>query len=114
MININHLNRPAPRIVHAVAELAETFHPEAYAEARTAAESTPTESNASDPDSAETEQSYANVSEPSSSDSSPSETTPDESAPVEEQPGFGVPVALVALAVGLLGAKRRSDRSHEP
>lgn len=106
VININHLNRPAPRIVHAITELAEAFHPEAYAEARTASES-----NASD--TSGTDSSESSATESGESDSSPNEASPDEGDTVEEQPGFGASVALVALVVGLLGAKRRSVRSDD-
>ena len=34
VVDVNLLNRPAPRIVHGITELAETFHPEAYEQAR--------------------------------------------------------------------------------
>lgn len=42
IVDINHLNRPAPRIVYGITALAETFHPDAYAAAQEAAQSTPT------------------------------------------------------------------------
>ena len=42
VVNINHLNRPGPRVVYGVSKLAETFHPEAYAAAAAEAESTET------------------------------------------------------------------------
>jgi iron complex transport system substrate-binding protein len=93
VIDINHLNRPAPRIVHAITELAATFHPEAYADAQAAAESTENAVVATDV----------------------THATDDPGAPddPEDQPGFGSLAALAALVVGLLAAKRRSGRSEE-
>lgn len=90
-IDINHLNRPAPRIVHAVTELAETFHPEAYAEAVAEAE---TEAG---------------------SDSDSNESTDDAAADAADDsdgvPGFGLPTAVAAVFALLasLGAIRHGD-----
>jgi len=42
IVETNYLNRPGPRIVHGITKLAKTFHPEAYASAVEAAESTDT------------------------------------------------------------------------
>lgn len=78
VLDINHLNRPAPRIVHAISELAQAFHPEAYEEAVTQAAETPTETE--------------------------TETPPP--AP-DDQPGFGVTLAVGAfLALTLLFVRR--------
>ncbi|TKR25864.1 PGF-CTERM-anchored ABC transporter substrate-binding protein [Natronomonas salsuginis] len=94
VIDINHLNRPAPRIVYAITELAQTFHPEAYADARASTEATETP--------AET------------TDTSTETATPAAPDAPDDLPGFGALAALAALIGGLLAAKRRSERSEEP
>ncbi len=87
-IDINHLNRPAPRVVHAISELAQTFHPEAYEEARAEAESTPTETET--PEATPTE-------------------TPDETPDPDDQAGFAPIVAIASLLVAAVLANRRND-----
>lgn len=72
VLDINHVNRPAPRIVYAITELAETFHPEAYAEALEAAQETPTPEETPTPTPEET---------------STPEDTPDEESTDEDSSG---------------------------
>ena len=109
VVDINTLNRPAPRIVNVIAELAEAFHPEAYAEAVEATlEPTPDaeqdETPESTPDAEQDE-----TPEPTPDAEPTPEPTPDDA---DDQPGFGVAVALVALSLSaVLAAKRRSDRT---
>lgn len=101
VIDINVINRPGPRIVHAVTRLAETFHPEAYAEAKRAGESTPT-----------SDQSIEGT--PPTDSNSPGNSTPTQnltSTPLggpDEQPGFGPISALVSLVIVALALGGRS------
>jgi iron complex transport system substrate-binding protein len=91
-LNVDYLNQPAPRTIGPIREMAQTFHPEAYAEANATA--TPTEMTPSETPTAVT---------PSDS---PTDATPSET-PVGS-PGMGVSAALVALAgAALLAARRR-------
>jgi iron complex transport system substrate-binding protein len=41
VVDTNHLNRPAPRVVYAVSQLGEAFHPDAYAAANATVTATP-------------------------------------------------------------------------
>lgn len=82
-VDANRMNQPGPQVVYAVDNLAETFHPDAYA----AAQEDTAEADETEPESEEGE-------EPTDAD--------------EEQPGFGVVAALVALvAAGVLFFRRR-------
>jgi iron complex transport system substrate-binding protein len=119
VVEINHLNRPAPRIVHAVSTLAETFHPEAYAAANATATPTPspTATPPSDPTSSPTRTTTPSVPADSSTPTDPpTSTRTASSTPTEGEPtttdadgsGPGVVTALVAglLALGLAGWRR--------
>lgn len=79
-INTNYLNRPAPRIVYAVRQLTETFHPEAYEEAVAAADS---EDSTSTSGESESESSEADGSESDDSESSTPESGESESSTSE-------------------------------
>lgn len=78
VVDINHLNRPGPRIVHGIAAMAEAFHPEAYASAAEA------ETNATGTAAA---------------------GSTDDAGPLD-QPGFGAAPALLALLLAVLAARR--------
>ncbi|OIB55440.1 PGF-CTERM-anchored ABC transporter substrate-binding protein [Natrialba sp. SSL1] len=93
-VDVNHLNRPGPRVVHAVAAMAEAFHPEAYAEAVADAE-TESETDADDKSQADSD--------------SDSDTTDDS----DGIPGFGiVPAGAALLALlGSLAVIRHGDRN---
>ncbi|ADD05411.1 ABC-type transport system periplasmic substrate-binding protein (probable substrate iron/cobalamin) [Natrialba magadii ATCC 43099] len=93
-IEVNHLNRPGPRVVHAVTAMAETFHPEAYAEAVSDAE-TESETVADADNETETE--------------ADSDSTDDS----DGIPGFGILPAGAALAalLTLLAVIRHGDRN---
>lgn len=95
IVQIEHLNQPAPRIVYAITKLAKHFHPDAYA----AANATPTPSPTP----------TAQLTESPTPTPTPS-PAPTTSAPPTEapgQPGFGFIVAIGALVAGL-GLARRS------
>jgi iron complex transport system substrate-binding protein len=100
VINKNHLNRPAPRVVYALTTMAETFHPEAYAAANT----TETTMGATSTATATEETTAGATTE--SSDQTPA--TP-ESTAGDGSPGFGpaaVLLGLAALTAGLVAAGR--------
>jgi iron complex transport system substrate-binding protein len=88
VVNTNHLNRPGPRVVHAVETMTQAFHPAAYAAANRTA--TPTASATPTPD------------------AEPTTTAGETPAPTTsgaDGPGFGVITAVVGII--LLGAARR-------
>lgn len=86
-VDANQMNQPGPQVVYAIHDLAETFHPDAYAAAQDDAADETDEAD-------ETEE----------TDEEPADDEPAE----EDQPGFGVVAALVALAAaGLLFFRRR-------
>ena len=95
VVNKNHLNRPAPRVVYAVTTLAQAFHPDAYAAANATATPTATVT-ANTPNTA-----TATVMAESTKTVTATET------PGESGPGFGVVAALVALAATLAAARTR-------
>jgi iron complex transport system substrate-binding protein len=87
VVDTNHLNRPAPRVVYAIEAMVEAFHPEAYAAANQTP--TPTATEAPTP-----------TVEPTTTEDTPEPTTPG-----SDGPGFGALVA--ALAIVLLGGLHR-------
>jgi len=91
VVQIEHLNQPAPRIVLAITKLVKHFHPEAYA----AANSTPTPSPTP----------MTTATQPTT------QTTVATATPTETpgQPGFGFLAALGGVVLGL-GAGRRYRR----
>ncbi|ELZ02917.1 periplasmic binding protein [Natrialba chahannaoensis JCM 10990] len=99
-IKTNHLNRPGPRVVHAVTAMAEAFHPEAYAEAVADAE-TESETDADDESQADSD---------SGSDSDSDSDSTDDS---DGLPGFGIVSASAALLalLGSLAVIRHGDRN---
>lgn len=111
VVNTNHLNRPGPRIVRAITTLAETFHPDAYAEAVAAAEPTPTEQPTT-PTQEATEQPET----PTESETPAPTDTPDETDGTDgtdeaddDGAGFGILAAagtLLALLAGGLFRRR--------
>ncbi|MEY7849337.1 PGF-CTERM-anchored ABC transporter substrate-binding protein [Natrarchaeobius sp. A-rgal3] len=117
-VDINHLNRPGPRVIHAITTFAETFHPEAYAAATADAADEPT----GDGDSADDDGGDSSADdEPDVDDDAPAETTEsdDETAgdDADGVPGFGLAsaataAAVVAVALAAIGSLRhRNDRS---
>jgi iron complex transport system substrate-binding protein len=90
-LNPNYVNQPAPQIVTPITKLAKTLHPEAYAQANV----TTTTADTSE----------------TSTDGSDSKTTTTTNAATTTQssgqPGFGVPLAVVAVA--LIGLLTRRD-----
>ncbi|MFB6270796.1 MAG: PGF-CTERM-anchored ABC transporter substrate-binding protein [Halobacterium sp.] len=90
VVDTNHLNQPAPRIVEPMTEMAKAFHPEAYAEANTTTTAATTEATTA----ATTE---ATTAAPTTTESGDTGTT---------IPGFGVTTAVVALLGAVLFARR--------
>ncbi len=87
VVNRNYISQPAPRVVSVVSQLAETFHPDAYAAANTTATSTPTPAGATETPTA-------------------TATATEESTPGSAGPGFGVATALVAVLGAALVARQ--------
>jgi len=103
VINKNHLNRPAPRVVYAVTTMAETFHPEAYAAANATGTANPTTETAT---AASTTTESADTGTGTAAEPSGSTTEPTAGG---GSPGFGPAVALLAvaaLAAGLVARGR--------
>ncbi|WP_373189357.1 PGF-CTERM-anchored ABC transporter substrate-binding protein [Halolamina sp.] len=91
VVQIEHLNRPGPRVVNAVTKLAKTFHPEAYAAANATETATPT-------------------AEPTPETTAAS-TSDGESETETSAPGFGVlSVLSAAAALGAASMLRRRRR----
>ncbi|MFB6361460.1 MAG: PGF-CTERM-anchored ABC transporter substrate-binding protein [Halobacteriales archaeon] len=89
VVQIEHLNQPAPRIVYAITKLAKAFHPEAYA----AANATPTPSPT--PTTAMTD----------TASPTPPATITDTASP--GQSGFGFLVGLLAVLLTMVTLVRR-------
>ncbi|MCG1003090.1 MULTISPECIES: PGF-CTERM-anchored ABC transporter substrate-binding protein [Halobacterium] len=88
VVNANHISQPAPRVVEPMTQMAEAFHPEAYADANTTTtttqEPTATQTETTAPTDAATETSGTTI------------------------PGFGISTAVVAaLGAALLASSRR-------
>jgi len=96
VVNTNNLSQPAPRIVSPMTKFAQAFHPEAYADASaatTTTEPTTTES---------TTEPTATTSDQTSEATTADTTTSSNGS----SPGFGAPVALVAVLAAALLARR--------
>lgn len=104
IVEIDHLNQPAPRNVLAILTLVEVFHPEAYEEAKAEAETDDTEEEADDApfddDDAvvETDDDADGAAEVDDTD------TDDETDPI---PGFGPAIAGVGVFLATLFLHRR-------
>lgn len=89
VVQIEHINQPAPRIVHAITKLAKQFHPDAYATANTTPTPTPTVTD-----------------EPTASPTQP--TVTDQPATESPgQPGFGVLMTVAILGSLIAGLRFR-------
>lgn len=84
-VDSNRMNQPGPQVVYAIDELAETFHPEAYAAAQAGGEANETNESGN---------------ETGSDDDSAGESG-------EDQPGFGIAAALAALVLAAFLFLRR-------
>lgn len=117
VIDTNRLNRPAPRIVYAVTELAETFHPDAYEAAVDAAQSTPTPTPTESPTEAEpTATETESTASPTATDTPTATETPAATETPESSDGdgagFGAVIggsAVVLVNALALGIRRRGD-----
>jgi iron complex transport system substrate-binding protein len=115
-VDAQFMNQPGPYVVYAIADLAETFHPDAYADAAEAAEGDDTEeADDAETDDAETDDTAddedvetTDDAEIEDADEADDEVEDGADDATEDQPGFGVVVALVALVLaGLIAARRR-------
>ncbi|ELY76318.1 MULTISPECIES: PGF-CTERM-anchored ABC transporter substrate-binding protein [Natrinema] len=79
-VNANHISQPTPQVVYAIVDIVETVHPKAYEQVSDELEASPESSDATDTDAASGESAI---------------------------PGFGVPVAVVALLAAIGVATRR-------
>ena len=99
IVDINHLNRPAPRVVYGVSAMAEAFHGDAYEEALEAAE-----------DEEGTDDVEEDDQESIDADNGEESDEPDPSDTDDELSGFGVTVAALALSTLALLGRVRPDR----
>ncbi|NIB99515.1 PGF-CTERM-anchored ABC transporter substrate-binding protein [Halobacterium sp. R2-5] len=88
VVDTNHISQPAPRVVEPMTQLAQAFHPDAYAEANTTTRATTQETTAAPTTTA-------------------GDTTTDGESSGTTVPGFGIPVALVAVLGAALLSRRR-------
>ncbi len=108
-VEVEHLNQPAPRNILAIKTLVEHFHPEAYAEAKAAAEEADTDDTDGVADADDTDEADDADDTPAHADDADdvaddaAVVTTDDSDPI---PGFGVIAAIVGLAI-LLASRRR-------
>jgi len=101
-VSNENISQPAPRVVNAIVQMAQAFHPEAYAEA--AATETTASTTTADGGEATT---AAPTTDESAMVQATTETTTESSGADGGVPGFGVPAALAALAGAALLAGRR-------
>jgi len=89
VVDTNHISQPAPRVVEPMTQMAQAFHPEAYADANTTTTATAT----------------ATTQEPTATETTTApETTQTTGTTI---PGFGIPAAVVAaLGAALLAGRR--------
>ncbi|MGB9965834.1 PGF-CTERM-anchored ABC transporter substrate-binding protein [Halobacterium hubeiense] len=85
VVNTNHISQPAPRVVEPMTQMAQAFHPDAYADANATATATAQEPTATETETEATTQSTGTT-----------------------IPGFGIPVAVVAALGAALLASRRT------
>lgn len=104
IVDINHLNRPGPRVVYAVTEMAEAFHGDAYAEAVDTAADDATE------DGEGTEQSDDEGAEQNGVDGQTNDDAEDDRSADDDLSGFGVVVAALALSLVALLGRAGGDR----
>ncbi|WP_135851583.1 PGF-CTERM-anchored ABC transporter substrate-binding protein [Halorussus salinus] len=115
-VSSENISQPAPRVVYAIVEMAQAFHPEAYAEANATTTAATTMESTETAD-AETTDAEAATQTTTAMDSA-TETMTDEEAMQDATtttsdsssgsiPGFGVPAALAALAGAAMLARRR-------
>ncbi|GAA0286982.1 PGF-CTERM-anchored ABC transporter substrate-binding protein [Halobacterium noricense] len=83
VVNTNHISQPAPRVVEPMTQMAQAFHPEAYAEANTTTQ------------------------EPTATETATATQTTTETTGTTI-PGFGIPAAVVAALGAALLARRSS------
>lgn len=87
VVNTNHISQPAPRVVEPMTQMAQAFHPDAYAAANTTKTATTQEPTATETETA-------------------TQTTTETTGTTI--PGFGIPAAVVAALGAALLARRSS------
>ncbi|RQG95109.1 PGF-CTERM-anchored ABC transporter substrate-binding protein [Natrarchaeobius chitinivorans] len=104
VVEANLLNRPGPRVIHAVTTFAETFHPEAYADA-TADAVDDADNGANETDDADATAEVSDDADGATVDAEDDDGADDQSTTDgtddDDQPGFGVAAALVAIVAVL-------------
>ncbi|MFC7080981.1 PGF-CTERM-anchored ABC transporter substrate-binding protein [Halorussus caseinilyticus] len=103
-VSNQNVSQPAPRVVYAIVKMAEAFHPDAFAAAN--ATTTASETTTTQPTESTTESAPETTTEGAMEGDS-TETTTDAEDSTGGTPGFGVPVALAALAGAAMLARRR-------
>ena len=94
-VSNENISQPAPRVVNAIVQMAQAFHPEAY-----------TEANATKTEQTDTTEAMSDT-ETTTDLTTETTTTEAGSDASEGIPGFGVPAAVAALAGAVLLARRR-------
>ncbi len=89
VVDTNHISQPAPRVVEPMTQMARAFHPDAYAEANTTTTQATTQETTAAPT------------------TTAADTTTDGGSSGTTVPGFGIPVALVAVLGAALLSRRR-------
>jgi iron complex transport system substrate-binding protein len=106
VVNTNNISQPAPRIVSPLDEMAQAFHPEAYAEAQ--ATPTPTQpggtATGTEPAGTATQTEPAGTVTPTQPGGTATPTGTETESP--GLPGFGMGVAVVALLTLLVATRR--------
>lgn len=100
VVNTNHLSQPAPRIVEPMTQMAQAFHPDAYADANTT--TTTTESTTTTTE--QTTTTADTTTTAADTTTTAADTTDGESG--GDIPGFGVTAAVVAVLGAALIARR--------
>ncbi len=109
-LNGNYLSQPAPRIVRPITKLAKALHPDAFG-SQSANETTNSSgtsaANTSSTSTTGTSASASNATSASSSNGGGTKQAKNTKKTGTINPGFGVPVALVALVIAAFAALRR-------
>lgn len=90
-VNVNHINQPAPRVVEPMTQMAQAFHPDAYAEANTTTTATTAEPT--------TQTETATTAAATTTDGG-------DGSSGGSAPGFGVATGVVAVLGAALFARR--------
>jgi iron complex transport system substrate-binding protein len=104
-VSNENISQPAPLVVNAIEQMAQAFHPEAYAEAdATTTEQTDATETSEAMDETETTTDLTTATEGAMEEAT---TTPADDNATGGVPGFGVPAAVAALAGAAMLARRK-------